>query len=188
MTARWVVSIQTQRDLHVRWRPISLLLKNQPDPEGPYYAGVAASHGLLRVMEAARSSHGDEAAGRLYEEYGRRIHHDREELVDSRAPLSSVGLDPGLADAADDPSWDSVIQDSMDDGLSLVGNDVGTPIIAWHRPDGRRVGIFGPVITRVPPVDDALRLWDATVTLTEVDGFWELKRSRTERPEFGDRP
>ncbi len=188
MTARLVVSIQPHRDLAVRWRPISLLLKNQPDPESKYYAGVAASHGLLRVMEAVRSSEGDAAAGQLYVEYGRRIHHDREQLVDASGPLIGVGLDPDLASAADDSSWDSAIQASMDDGLALVGDDVGTPIIAWHRSDGCRVGIFGPVISRVPPLEEALRLWDATITLTEADGFWELKRSRTEPPEFGPRP
>jgi len=29
---------------------------------------------------------------------------------------------------------------------------------------------------------------DAMVAIMGVDGFWELKRTRTERPEFGDRP
>ena len=31
-------------------------------------------------------------------------------------------------------------------------------------------------------------MWDALRTMMDVPGFWELKRTRTERPEFGDRP
>ena len=76
----------------------------------------------------------------------------------------------------------------MDEGLALVGTDVGTPIIAWDRQDGERVGLFGPVITRVPKGEDSLKLWDAMITMGDIEGFWELKKTRTERPEFGERP
>ena len=48
--------------------------------------------------------------------------------------------------------------------------------------------LFGPVITRAPKGADALKLWDALMMLGEIDGFWELKKTRTERPEFGERP
>ena len=93
-----------------------------------------------------------------------------------------------MVSAADDEKWDDVIREKMDDGLSLVGDDVGTPIIAWNRSDGDRVALFGPVITRVPQKEDALKLWDAMAMLGDIDGFWELKKTRTERPEFGERP
>jgi len=76
----------------------------------------------------------------------------------------------------------------MDEGLALVGTDVGTPIIALNRSDGERVGIFGPVITRAPKGEEALKLWDGMVAMMDIDGFWELKKTRTERPEFGERP
>ena len=64
----------------------------------------------------------------------------------------------------------------------------GTPIIAMDDCEGARVGIFGPVITKVPPADESLRLWDIVVEATRTPSFWELKRTRTEPPEFGDRP
>ena len=75
----------------------------------------------------------------------------------------------------------------MDEGLALVGDQVGTPIIAFEH-EGRTVGCFGPVITRVPAGADGTRLWDAFVSLTTMDDFWELKRTRTVSPEFGPRP
>ena len=99
-----------------------------------------------------------------------------------------MGLAATYAEAASDEKWDTPIREKMDDGLSLVGADVGTPILAWNRSDGDRVAIFGPVITRVPQKEDALKLWDAMTMLGDVDGFWELKKTRTERPEFGERP
>jgi hypothetical protein len=76
----------------------------------------------------------------------------------------------------------------MDRGIALAGNDVGTPIIAVDDENGNRVALFGPVITRVPSTELSLRLWDGFVFMATVPGFWELKRSRTERPELGERP
>ncbi|MFN0092847.1 MAG: disulfide bond formation protein DsbA [Acidimicrobiales bacterium] len=187
MTARWAVDIAPQRDLQIVWEPISLFLKNNPDPESKFYETVKWSHGLLRVMEAVRAAEGDAKVFDLYWEYGRRIHHDQERKWDPAEALTAVGLDPGYAAAAEDESWDGKVRGGMDRGLALVGQDVGTPIISFEE-NGRTVANFGPVITRVPPGDDSLKLWDAFVTLTSMDGFWELKRTRTESPEFGARP
>ena len=35
-----------------------------------------------------------------------------------------------------------------------------------------------------PPIDQALRLWDGVTAAATVDGFWEMKRTRTEPPDF----
>ena len=55
-------------------------------------------------------------------------------------------------------------------------------------PRGVKQGIFGPVITAVPEGDDALTLWDGMTMMMSIDGFWELKRTRTRGPEFPARP
>ena len=96
------------------------------------------------------------------------------------AVLEDVGLPVSLADALDDPSWDAVIEAETDAALALTGKDVGTPIIAYDPPNGP--AFFGPVISRVPSDDDALRLWDAVLELTNFPGFSELKRSIRELP------
>ena len=176
MTARWVVDeVAAERDLSITWQPISLLFKNEPAEGTPYYESTSLTHKMLRVMEAVRAAEDESKVFDLYWEFGSRIHHDGDRTFD-------------LAEAADDEKWDAVIREKMDDGLSLVGDDVGTPIIAWNRSDGDRVALFGPVITRVPQKEDALKLWDAMAMLGDIDGFWELKKTRTERPEFGERP
>jgi hypothetical protein len=189
VTARWVVDeVQTERDLNIRWRPISLLLKNQPPKDSEYYDASMATHRMLRVMESVRKAEGDGPIQDLYWEFGRRIHHDKDRTFDISEALAAVGLDTSHAAAADDESWDEVITDDMDEGLALTGTNVGTPLLGFTDKHGLPKGIFGPVITRVPSGEESLQLWDAMVTMATMDGFWELKRTRTEAPEFGDRP
>ena len=191
MTARWVVDeVQAQRDLEITWQPISLLFKNEPPEDSPYYAASAFTHNLLRVMESVRAAESDGAIQELYWEFGRRIHHDGNRDFTAAEALEAVGLDIAHAAAFDDESFDAEIRSRMDAGLALVGNDVGTPIIGFDAPEmeGGKAGIFGPVITRVPSTERSLEVWDAMATLSITPGFWELKRTRTERPEFGERP
>ncbi len=189
MTARWVVDeVAPQRDLNLIWQPISLLFKNEPTPDTDYYNGTMVGHRMLRVMEAIRAELGEAAVFDWYWQCGTRFHHDRDKDTPLADLLEHIGLDRKFADAADDEQWDAEIRTRMNAGLELVGNDVGTPIIAFRCPDGTKRGIFGPVITKVPDTEQSLRVWDAMETFTTMDGFWELKRTRTERPEFGTRP
>ncbi len=197
MTARWVVDVVApERNLQIIWQPISLLRKNKPDPDSEYYASSLKTHKMLRVMESVRKTEEEDAVFRLYWEVGTRIHHDGDLDFDLADALTSIGLDADHATAAEEAGWDEEIATRMDAGLALVGEDVGTPLIALDRAGGQsqsggrdsRVGIFGPVITRVPNTEDSLRLWDAMVTMMRIPGFWELKRTRTERAEFGERP
>lgn len=194
MTARWVVDeVAPHRNLVIGWRSISLLFKNEPEEGSDYYGPVKQTHGHLRVMEAIRASAATpEQANRdvfaLYWELGARIHHDKDRDLEIADVLVSVGLDPAFADAEHDEQWDDAIRTAMDDGLSLVGNDVGTPIIAMTNSSGVRVGYFGPVINKVPTGEAALKMWDALTAMMDVDGFFELKKTRTGGIDFGDRP
>ncbi len=189
MTARWVVDeVKPARGLNITWQPISLFFKNEPAEDSDYYAPVLQTHKMLRVFEAVRAAEGEGPLGDLYWEYGRRIHHDKDRDFDLADALTAVGLDPALAAEAENEVWDAEIRTRMDAGLELTGQDVGTPIIAFEDRDGVKQAYFGPVITAVPPTEDSLAMWDALVTMMSIKGFWELKRTRTERPEFGDRP
>jgi hypothetical protein len=187
VTARWVVDeVAPARDLRVTWQPISLFFKNEPEEGSDHFGVVWFTHRLLRVLESVRADGGD--VEQLYLEYGRRIHHEQDRDFDVADALAAAGLDVDHAKAFDDDSWDAEIRTRMDIGLALCGDDVGTPIIAMDDKDGRRAGYFGPVITRVPDTESSLELWDALRTMISVPGFWELKRTRTERPEFGEPP
>jgi hypothetical protein len=160
------------------------MFKNDPE-SGSSYAGISQrGHRMLRVMESVRSSDGDERAFDWYWESGSRIHQLGDPEFDFGDALEQLGLDRSHSAAAADTAWDTEIRSRMDAGLELVGDDVGTPIIAFLCDDGVKRGIFGPVISRMPTGDQALALWDAMETVATMDGFWELKRTRTERPSF----
>ena len=164
------------------------LLKNEPAKDSEWYAPNRFTHNLLRVMESVRATDGNDAVFAAYWEFATRIHHDGDMSFDPAAALSSAGLDPAHGAAFADAQWDDEIQRRMDVGLDLAGTGIGTPIIGFEDLNGTRVGIFGPVITRVMPAEQALQLWDGMVGVVTVPGFWELKRTRTEGPDLGRRP
>jgi hypothetical protein len=202
MTSKWVRQVQSQRDYTVDWRFISLRMINAGvdyDAHFPpeYAAGHTAGLRLLRLAARARDEHGREVVGPLYEALGSRIFEgaplaESERLDDDldvrgTAPfvapaLDEVGLPHSLLDALEDEAQDLTISQESDEALSLTGKDVGTPIIHFEPPQG--TAFFGPVISRLPEPDEAVRLWDHVVGLAGFPGFAELKRSLRELPQL----
>jgi hypothetical protein len=197
ITSQWVRTVAAQRGYTVDWRFISLRLINAGvDYDAHFPVGYEDGHTsglrLLRVAARARAEHGPDAVGPLYEAFSSEIFDSPRatELTaqargshDFAGPLlAKAGLPVSLADALDDASWDAELQAETDHALSLTGRDVGTPIIQFQPPDG--VAFFGPVISRLPGDEDALRLWDHVVGLAAFPGFAELKRSLRERPQL----
>jgi len=188
MTSRWIIEVAPQRDLDIVWRSISLKLKNEDSPDHPYAGIYSSSHRLLRVIEAVRAEQGAAPIGGLYAEYGRRIHQEQDLDFDPADALEAVGLDRRLGAAGDDASWDAAVRRETEAGLALTGDDVGTPLIGFDDSEGNPVGFFGPVISRPVEGEAGLRLWDGVHAAATTPGFWELKRTRTERASIGFRP
>jgi 2-hydroxychromene-2-carboxylate isomerase len=178
LTSRWITLVAHHRDLAIDWRPYSLTVKNAgvAIPE-EYRAPMQAGHRALRVVAAALAAGAPaEKIGRLSTEFGRRIHHEGDPLlVGLTAAVVAAGFDAGLAAFADDETLDAAVTASTDEGRALVGDDVGVPIVA---PEGAQA-FFGPVISRVPDLDGALRLWDGLLLVAGVDHVFEIKRTRT---------
>jgi hypothetical protein len=181
LMSRWIAAVEPRRDLDIRWRTFSLLIRNDPPETSPWYAKQARARDLLRVVEAAAERGGTDRIGDLYTEFGRRIHHRGEIDFAVEPILEELGLDSGLAAALHDPEFDSRIEASMADGFGLVGDDVGSPLIGLDV-HGGRVGFNGPILTQLPTLEEGLRLWDGLVLMSSTTGFWELRRARSEGP------
>jgi hypothetical protein len=140
----------------------------------------------VRVVTAARVRHGDDVVLPLYTAIGGRIHlqgrSDFEEVC--REALAEVGLPQELAAVGNTTDVDAELRTSHEAGITLVGQDVGTPVVAFPGPSGEPVAFFGPVLSPAPKGEAAGRLWDGCILVAGTPGFFELKRTRNVEPIF----
>jgi 2-hydroxychromene-2-carboxylate isomerase len=182
MTSRWMLEVERVRPVDVRWHVMSLAYLNaDKDVPEQYRDFLKGAWGPVRVLLAAREEHGDEVVLPLYTALGNRFHLAGEpnERATIEAALREVGLPEALADAADDPSRDDALKAEHHAGMDQVGEEVGTPVISVEG-----VAFFGPVVSPSPKGDAAAQLWDGVLLVAGVDGFFELKRTRTRDPIF----
>ncbi|MEU2074897.1 DsbA family protein [Streptomyces sp. NPDC013489] len=190
MTSRWMLEVEQVRPVDVRWKVMSLavLNENRLDEVPAEYREMLETHawGPVRVVIAAQQLHGDEVVGKLYTALGTRFHNNgegptREAIAGA---LADAGLPEDLVEYADKDTYDAELRASHTEGISKVGQDVGTPVIAVPGADGDEVAFFGPVVTPTPRGEAAARLWDGTLLVASTPGFYEIKRTRTADPSF----
>ncbi|MGA8046606.1 MAG: disulfide bond formation protein DsbA [Dermatophilaceae bacterium] len=182
MTSRWIMEVEKVRPIDVTWSVMSLSVLNEGrDLPEDYRAMLDNGWGPVRVVIAAAKEHGRDVVKPLYDAMGERIHHQGMQDLTAviEQALSEVGLPAELADAATGDSVDEELRASHARAMDLVGDDVGTPVIAVND-----VAFFGPVVTPAPKGEAAGRLWDGCVLVAGTDGFFELKRTRTVGPIF----
>ncbi|MEU6342873.1 DsbA family protein [Streptomyces sp. NPDC046977] len=188
MTSRWMLEVEKVRPVEVRWHVMSLAVLNDGrDLPEEYREFLTTAWGPVRVCIAAEQKYGSKVLGPLYTALGTRIHNqglghkDRDVIV---AALEEAGLPADLADFAGSDVYDTELRASHQEGISKVGQDVGTPVIAVPGADGEQIAFFGPVVTPAPKGEAAARLWDGTLLVASTPGFYEIKRTRTQGPIF----
>jgi hypothetical protein len=182
MTSRWMMEVEKVRPVDVRWHVMSLAVLNEGrDLPESYRAAMNEAWGPVRVLIAAQELHGEEYVKRLYDAMGTRIHPggNKDWDVVIREALAEVGLPADLADYAHKDDVDEQLRKSHAEGISLVGEDVGTPIVSVNG-----IAFFGPVVTPAPKGEAAAKLWDGALLVASTPGFYEIKRTRTQGPIF----
>ncbi|SJN29974.1 hypothetical protein FM119_06895 [Mycetocola reblochoni REB411] len=173
--------VSAHRDLDVHWHIMSLAVLNENrEVDDEHAAAFARAIRFARVVAAAEQLQGEQIVKPLYDALGRRIHLDSRTDTDAiiAESLAEAGADAALASAAEDDD-ETALRRSHHEGISRVGEDVGTPIVAVAG-----TAFFGPVVSPTPRGDDAVRLWDGVLAAASYPGFFELKRTRTVGPIF----
>jgi predicted DsbA family dithiol-disulfide isomerase len=182
ITSRWILEVEKVRDIEVSWNIFSLPhLNKDREMSDKYVAIFANSWSCARVIKAVENQFGKEKTLPLYTAISTRIHVQKESvstdlLMDA---LKEIGIDTKIVQEMNNSDWDKEIIESHERGIKIVGNDVGTPIIAING-----IGFFGPVISPAPKGEEAGKLWDGVVLSGSYPGFFEIKRSRTVGPIF----
>jgi hypothetical protein len=97
--------------------------------------------------------------------------------------LTEAGLPVKWAESSTDATHDEVIRFESLAALERTGKDVGTPIITFNPQTDREASLFGPVISKIPRGEEAVRLWDAVQIIAE-SGVSEIKRTLRDRPQY----
>lgn len=182
ITSRWALEVAAQRPVDLTFRLMSLYLLNSGrDIPADYRERIESSRGIGRVAAAVQTDHGPEAFARFYTAAGTRIHAQGVKDFDAvaREALAEADVPAELAGAATSDAYDAALAASHEAGMKPVGEDVGTPTIHVNG-----TAFFGPVLTKIPRGEDALRVFDGAVALASYPQFFELKRSRTADLDF----
>lgn len=193
VTSRWLKEVEQVRDVTIEWKPMSLAVLNEGrDLDPGYRAHIEMAWAPARVV-AAVATEVPEKLGDFYTILGTKVHNDKRvnrhsgdrdtayaEVI--AETLAELELPAELAEAAtkargEEGSYEEQLRESHAEAISLVGDDVGTPVVQLGD-----VAFFGPVLTRIPRGEEAGKIFDAAVTLGGYPHFFELKRSRTEDP------
>lgn len=182
ITSRWILEVEQVRDIEVKWHIMSLSVLNEGrDLDEGYRKLLDRAWLPARAATQVWERHGDQKLGDFYTAVGTRIHNEGEKDFEAAVAgaLADLSLEASILDAAKTDELDEKMRASHQEGISKVGDEVGTPVVAFNG-----TAFFGPVMTRIPRGEQAGKIFDAAVTLGSYEYFYELKRSRTTSPEF----
>jgi 2-hydroxychromene-2-carboxylate isomerase len=173
-TSVWIRRVRDLTGLGITWRFFSLEEINRPEgKKHPWERPIAYGWTPMRVgawlrrLDPVLLDRWYEACGRALHEEGRRF-YDADVAADL---LDTIGAPAEAWEAAlGDPTTHDDVRADHDEAVQRHGG-FGVPILVF--PSGPAV--FGPVVVPAPEGDEALALWDLTLTYQRTPGLFELK-------------
>jgi 2-hydroxychromene-2-carboxylate isomerase len=163
--------------MEIKWGLLSLEYLNSENPIDPRRELRPKVRLSLRLLAKTEHHAGNEAMGRLYGEIAEAYHQRGLALDDDKMlkeALERTGLPLGLLEEAkSDLSMDRKLEAIYEEEVRKRA--IGVPSLFIEREEDP---FFGPVIDEVPPMEQALELWDLIVALSRHTYFFEIKRSR----------
>ena len=176
ITSRWLLEVAKERPIDLEFRLMSLGAVNEgKDLEPAYRARIDKTWEATRVAATILEEHGQQAFSDFYTAYGTSYHTERRQdapLALTKA-LAEAGLPADLAAAAQATERDEPLRETQRHLDSLVGNDVGTPVIVLAG-----TAFFGPVCSSILRGEQATAMFDGLLALAKAPSFAELKRGR----------
>ncbi|HQZ14378.1 MAG TPA: DsbA family protein [Acidimicrobiia bacterium] len=185
VTSRWLVEVSESRALKINWLPFSLAIKNN-ELDGQDVTGHLDTHTIAhQVLRMIESIHENEKIdrGTLYTEFGKSYFIDKklDDDIFMGEVLKRLDLDEKYLLDATSTKFDEMLKSHIDNAITVVGDDIGVPLIIFKNENSEKQGFFGPVLQGLPEKEQGLILWDALSKLGSNSSFYELKRTRKGR-------
>jgi hypothetical protein len=188
-----MLQVRKTRPVDITWHVMSLAVLNEGRLDQlPPQNRELMSHAWapVRVLTAVQEALGSGVLEPLYTALGTQyflLNQPKTHAI-LQAALREAGLPQHFADAGDRDAFDPALRRSHEEGINLVGQQVGSPIIAIPGPDpgSGKIAFFGPVVNPTPTGEQAAFLWDSILALASMPGFYEMKRTRTLGPIFDE--
>jgi 2-hydroxychromene-2-carboxylate isomerase len=193
-TSRWIRDVRDQNGIEINWKFFSLEEINRREgKKHPWEREWSYGWSMMRIGALLRRSSMDdldrwyEAAACALHEKGLKPH----EPDVARRLLDQLGLDPATVDEAiaDQTTHDEV---KAEHDRVVTAGGYGVPTLffpEYLNDDGDPDCLFGPVVMDPPSGDEAMRLWEMTVSWLEYPYLFEIQRpkNRTHATVIADR-
>lgn len=185
MTSRWLLNATEQtEEFEAHFAVMSLSVLNEGrELDSNYLASMQKAWNPARLALKIQQEANQADFANFYTAWGERFHVQGQKTdyySVAKAALASAKLPDSYLEIWDSAELDDELRKEQAKVEQLVGNEVGTPVISFKD----SIAYFGPVISPAPKGDAALELLRAMHSIAKVEGFFELKRARTNPIDF----